>query len=250
MEKKQVKARAMVFAAGLGTRLRPYTNDRPKALVEVGGMTLLEIQLRRLKAFGIREVVVNVHHFAELVEAELVRLKALELDIMVSDERAMLLETGGGLKRAADMLGRDLPILVANVDVLTDLDIYLLAEKLDASNALAVLAVRERETSRYLVWDDAMRLRGWLNKQTGEKRGIVLEGDVPLAFSGVQILQPAFLDLLRQEGKFSIIDTYLDLCKEHLIKGLRHDDDLWMDVGKPAQLELANALRLEQRLLI
>lgn len=239
----------MVFAAGLGTRLRPYTNDRPKALVEVGGMSLLEIQLRRLMRFGVEEVVVNAHHFAELVETELDSLRHLGMEIKVSDERGMLLETGGGLKKAGELLGRDKPILIANVDVLTDLNLRDMESRLEESGALAVMAVRQRETSRYLVWGKDLRLKGWMNKKTGETRGNVEAEDLQLAFSGVHMIRPEFLDLIRQEGKFSIIDTYLDLAQSQLILGHRHDEDLWMDVGKPDQLEEANRSQIEKKLL-
>ncbi len=284
----------MIFAAGLGTRLRPLTNDRPKALVEIRGMSLLEIQLRRLQAFGAEQVVVNIHHFAELMEERIEGLrKRLGMDIVISDERGLLLETGGGLKKAAELLLREpsshspssekpssekassekpssemgtispigadsgqratptsesksSPILVVNVDVLTNLDYGRLLSHHRESNSLATLALRQRETSRYLVWDDQLGLRGWVHKGTGEVRGMLNSAEEiavndwqTLAFSGIQIISPEIFGLIRQEGKFSIIDTYLDLADTGRIHGYPHDGDLWLDVGKPETLARA-----------
>ena len=233
---------AMVFAAGLGTRLRPHTNDKPKALVTVNDMTLLEIQIRRLAAFGVERIVVNVHHFADLVEAELERLRDTGLELVVSDERVELLETGGGLRKAAPLLAGHGPFYVVNVDVLTTLDLQALAREMERTDALAVLAVRSRPTSRYLIWDRDQRLCGWKHTGTGEVKGQAPEGSEPLAFSGVQLLREEFLDLIEEEGRFSIIDTYLRLAPTQRIQGYPHDEDLWMDVGKAAVLPEAEKL--------
>lgn len=237
-----MKMKAMLFAAGLGTRLRPLTNDRPKALVEVNGKSLLEIQLRRLHAFGISEVVVNVHHYADMVIAHLEAIDLPGLNIQVSDERDALLETGGGLKKAGPQLAGSDPVLICNVDVLTNLDLGQMLRHFLASGALALMAVRKRETSRYLMWDESLRLMGWKNQKTGETKGSVSPSCIPLAFSGIHIISPDFISLIKQKGKFSIIDSYLNLCKEHLILGYPHDSDLWLDVGKPAALKQAASL--------
>jgi len=242
--------KAMVFAAGLGTRLRPLTDDRPKALVEVNGMSLLEIQLRRLKAFGISTVVINIHHFADLMVSRIQALqKSLEMELLVSDERDAVLETGGGLLKAAPLLAGSEPILIVNVDVLTNLNYGLLQDTFQKQQALAVLAIRNRPTSRYLVWDSSLRLRGWKNMHTGEVKGNLKTTDQleamgwqALAFSGIQIISPKFISLMTQRGKFSIIDPYLSLAGDHLIRGYQHDEDVWLDVGKPETLAQATAV--------
>ncbi len=240
--------KAMIFAAGLGTRLRPLTNDRPKALVEIDGMSLLEIQLRKLKAFGVEQVVVNIYHFAELMEERVkVLRKRLGIEIVVSDERELLLETGGGLKKAAKLLiGNFSPILLVNVDIISNLNYDLLLSHHLESKSLATLALRQRQTSRYLVWDNRLQLRGWVHQGTGKVRGmlnsyeeIAVNGWQILAFSGIQIISPEMVPLIRQEGMFSIIDTFLDLASTERIRGYRHDDDLWLDVGKPETLARA-----------
>lgn len=248
--------KAMIFAAGLGTRLRPLTNDRPKALVEVNGMSLLEIQLRRLKAFGIDQVVVNIHHFAELMEQRIEELqKRLGLDIVVSDERGLLLETGGGLQKAEPLLAGDEPTLVVNVDVVTNIDFKNLLDRFHSSNALALLALRQRPTSRYLVWDQGLRLKGWVHQGTGEVKGLLSsqeeieeKGWLKLAFSGIHLISPELFPLIKQTGKFSIIDTYLDLVDTGRIQGYQHDNDIWLDVGKPETLKQAKDI-LHQVLL-
>lgn len=242
--------KAMIFAAGLGTRLRPLTNDRPKALVEVNGMSLLEIQLRRLKASGIDQVVVNIHHFAELMEQRIEELrKRLGLDIVISDERGLLLETGGGLQKAEPLLAGDEPILVVNVDVITNIDFQKLLDQFHSTNALSILALRQRPTSRYLVWDQALRLKGWVHKGTGEVKGllnsqeeITVNGWHTLAFSGIHLISPELFPLIKQTGKFSIIDTYLDLASTGRIQGYQHDEDIWLDVGKPETLKQAKEI--------
>ncbi len=240
---------AMIFAAGLGTRLRPYTNDRPKALVEVGGMTLLEIQVRRLAHYGVQKIVVNIHHFAELMEREVEKLRGIGPELVISDERNELLETGGGLLKAKELLQGDGPILVVNVDILTDLDYGLLSAQMARTNALAVLAVRNRETSRYLIWNAAHRLVGWRNQKTGEIRGEHPSEASLLAFSGIQLLHPHFLDLITETGKFSIIDTYLRLAPDHPIYAVPHDDSHWLDVGKPHNLDFAREHAWEKMVL-
>ncbi|MEL6972512.1 MAG: sugar phosphate nucleotidyltransferase [Bacteroidota bacterium] len=161
--------KAMVFAAGLGTRLRPYTNDRPKALVEVQGKTLLEIVLLRLKSFGVKEVVVNVHHYADMVVRFLNEHEHFGLKIVISDERDMLLDTGGGLLKAKKYL-EDAPFLIHNVDILSDFDLEELFNQHRRDPCLTTLAVRQRKTSRYLEFDRYGRLCGWINKKTGERK--------------------------------------------------------------------------------
>jgi NDP-sugar pyrophosphorylase family protein len=234
--------KAMIFAAGLGTRLRPLTNDRPKAMVEVEGKPLLQIQMERLKALGFTQIVVNVHHFADLVIDFLKGKDNFGLKISISDERELLLDTGGGLSRARPQLSDHEPFFVCNVDVLTDLDPAEMLAAHEKSGALATLAVRDRKTSRYLLFDEEMRLCGWRNEKTGEVRGNPPSDAVPLAFSGIHVISPAIFPLIRQTGVFSIIDVYLDLMGQHKLFGFRHDEGIWMDVGKPPELKAASGI--------
>lgn len=234
--------KAMIFAAGLGTRLRPLTNDRPKAMVKVEGKPLLQIQIERLKALGFTEIVVNVHHFADLVIDFLKEKDHFGLKIHISDERDHLLDTGGGLSRARPQLEGKEPFFLCNVDVLTDLNPAEMLQAHQESGALATLAVRDRKTSRYLLFDQEMRLSGWRNQKTGEEKGNPPSDAIPLAFSGIHVISPAIFPLIRQTGAFSIIDVYLDLMGQQKLGGFRHDDGIWMDVGKPPELEAASGI--------
>lgn len=231
--------KAMIFAAGLGTRLRPLTNDRPKAMVEVDGMPLLEFQIRRLKSLGFTELVVNVHHYADMIIDFLAANDHFGLTIHISDERGLLLETGGGLWAARPYLEHGGPFYVCNVDVITDLDPQALARVHADAGAIATLAVRDRSTSRYLLFDEAMQMRGWKNMKTGEVKGAPAESVQPLAFSGLHVIDPQIFSLVDREGAFSIIEVYLELMEEHHIMGHRHDASVWMDVGKPPELAAA-----------
>lgn len=229
----------MIFAAGLGTRLRPLTNDRPKAMVEVNGRTLLEMNIRKLVQFGFTDIVVNVHHFADMV-IDFLESNDFGANILISDERDELLETGGGLQKAVQLLEGD-DFLVHNVDILTDLDLNALYNFHKRHNALATLATRQRSTSRYLLFDENHVLHGWTNVKAGvvrQKRAT--ESDLFFrAFSGIHVISPEIFSLFTRKGKFSIIDTYLDCAKTHLIQEFPHDDDNWLDVGKHESLREA-----------
>ena len=232
--------KAMVFAAGLGTRLRPLTNDKPKALVELGGMPLLEIAIRRLKHFGCKEIIVNVHHFAGLIIDFLEEKKHFGIQIEISDERDLLLDTGGGLKKAAWFFDDGNPFLVCNADILTNLDLKSFYENHLKQDALATLAIRNRDTSRYLLFDEnTFELNGWKNIKTGEVKWcrVQREGIVNRAFSGIHVIDPKLFSLMPDESVFSIIDVYLSSAREHRIVGFPHDDTIWLDVGKPEALE-------------
>lgn len=233
----------MIFAAGLGTRLRPLTNDRPKALVEVYGKPLLEWVILKLRKNGIKEIVVNVHHFADKIEAFLEEKENFEIDIQISDEREFLLETGGGLKYAKDLLKGDEPILIHNADIISDLDLQSFIEFHKQQKALASLAVSNRNTSRYLHFDEENLLTGWENIKTTEVRPARNpSGEIRrLAFSGIHLINPEFLDLIIEEGKFSIIEVYLRLASRKNIIGYQHKSTNWFDVGKPENLPLAEA---------
>ena len=232
--------KAMIFAAGMGTRLLPLTRHKPKALVEVNGKPLLQHLIERLKRFGIHEIIVNVHHHSDQVLQFLALNNNFGIHIAVSDETEQLLDTGGGLKKAAWFFNDGNPFILHNVDVITDLDLGEMYTFHRDSRALATVAVRTRETSRYLLFDGEMRLGGWENVQTGDafiiEKGTELQR---LAFSGVHVIDPAFLSMISETGRFSIIDTYLRLAGSQIIKGFLHDDTDWIDVGKTADLKRA-----------
>jgi len=242
--------KAMVFAAGLGTRLRPLTNDRPKALVTIAGRTLLEITLSRLRTFGVREVILNVHHFADQVVAYLAANQNFGMRIEVSREE-VLLDTGGGLKKVACFFPEsganaaepfvdriDEPFLIHNVDVLSSIDLARVAQFHTQHNALATLAVAERPTSRPLLFDANGQLHG---------RGTASDSDSmhhhaaqpfsPLAFAGIHVVSPRIFAKLEEEGTFSIIDAYVRLAKRgEAVLGFRADGSYWRDLGRPDDL--------------
>jgi NDP-sugar pyrophosphorylase family protein len=229
--------KAMIFAAGLGTRLRPYTNDRPKALVEINGVPLLEIAIQRLTAGGIEEIIVNVHHFASQIEAFLQEKRYFGIRIELSDEREQLLDTGGGLKKAAGFFDDDQPFFAYNADILTTLDLRAMYAAHQASDALATLAVRTRDSPRAFLFDDAGRLSGWRNLATQAERivrpAVALH---PMAFSGIHVINPGLFRHMPDKAVFSIVDVYLDVASREPIMAYPHDQDLWIDVGKPGAL--------------
>ena len=236
----------MIFAAGLGTRLRPLTNDRPKALVEVGGMPLLEITIRRLKHYGCTEIVINVHHFAEKIIAFLKEKNNFGIIIHISDERDWLLETGGGLKKAISFFTDNEPFLVCNADILTDLDLRKMYDAHCESKAIATVAVRNRETSRYLVFNKKQELVGWRNVKTEEvKWSKKTREDLTknLAFSGIHVISPAFFDYFpKREKAFSIIPVYLKAAKKERVLAYPHNETIWLDVGKLPALKEAEKI--------
>lgn len=234
--------KAMIFAAGMGTRLKPITDTLPKALVPVCGKPLIEHVVRRLKSAGIDEAVVNVHHFADKVEAWVAGQDLM--DISISDERAMLLETGGAVLHARPYLEGCGHFLIHNVDILSDVDLKWLMGQVQP-DALATLLVSERKSSRYLLFDpDTMRLVGWKNENTGEVRpagaGIVESECLKLAFSGIHIMSDKVFDAM--EGypeRFPVMDFYLDKCLSYEIYGVKAEGMNLIDVGKLDTLELA-----------
>lgn len=231
--------KAMIFAAGLGTRLQNETLAKPKALVEVGGKPLLQRAIEKLKNEGITEIVINVHHFSELV-ISFIKENDFEIPIHISDETEKLLDTGGGLKKAAHYFKGTEPILIYNVDIISNLDLNLLLLDHLKSGALVTLAVRNRETQRYFKFDSEMNLAGWINKKTGETKVSVPEKydkSAAMAYSGFHIIHPEIFSMMPETDRFSVTDFYLELAKTHLIKGFIDNSDLWMDVGKPEQLE-------------
>lgn len=239
---KSFSVKAILFAAGLGTRLQEYTQNKPKALVELAGKPLLLHAVEHLINFGITDITINVFHFAEQIIDFVRENRSFGIDIHFSDERDQLLDTGGGLKKAAPFLKGQEPILIYNVDVISKLDLNTLLNYHQEQKALATLVVRSRKTNRYLMFDDKQQLVGWKNFSTGETR--ISRADSfalahPLAFSGIHIVDPKLLDLITEESKFPIMDLYLRLAKNHSIKGFIDESDLWMDLGKPDQLMVA-----------
>lgn len=224
---------AMVFAAGLGTRLYPLTQDRPKALVEINGRTLLETVIQRITEAGIRDIVVNVHHFSDLMK-EYIASHSFDADIRISDETDFLLDTAGGLKFAEPLLQNSDHILLHNVDILSNIDLKSLIDNHLQNDAMATLAVRSRKTSRYLLFDKTtMRLCGWKNVSTGEKRVELPMGEeLPLGFSGIHVVSRDIFNHIPAGEKLSMTPLYLDLASKYLIQGYLHQDDEWMDVGK------------------
>jgi mannose-1-phosphate guanylyltransferase len=236
--------KAMILAAGLGTRLRPLTNDRPKALMEVAGRTLLEITLARLGAFGVRDVIVNVHHVADLVVDYLKSHNNFGMHIEISREEE-LLDTGGGLKKAGWFLrnaeGRDEPFLLHNVDVISTIDLSRMVKAHLEKRALATLATQGRETARFLLFNEELELCGRKAGRDKEPEIVRLSGDLqPLAFSGIHVISPRLLDKISEDGVFSIIASYLRLAGEgERIQGFRADEYYWRDLGKLKDLEQA-----------
>lgn len=229
----------MIFAAGLGTRLRPFTDHHPKALALVNGKPLLQRNIEYLKRTGIRDIVVNVHHFADQIVDFIRAHDGFGCDVHISHEMDAPLETGGGLMKAAWYFEeQSLPFVVINADILTNLDLPAMYAAHQHRRPLATLAVTGRQSSRCLLFDHQMQLTGWRNNTTGdEKIARIAEGDpVALAFSAIHVIDPRMLGMVRESGRFSIIDTYLDQAKDQVILGYRHDGDLIIDVGKPSSI--------------
>ena len=233
---------AMIFAAGLGTRLYPLTKDIPKALAPVGHTTLLENAVRFLQGQGFDRMVINAHHFAEKLEAAVEELQGrVEAELLVSHEET-LLDTAGGLKKAEPLFHAGQPVLLYNVDVVTDLNLRKMWSLMRRENADVVLAVRQRNTSRYLLFDSENRLAGWRNVETGEEklsargRGVYLS---PLAFSGIHIVGPDIFHYLREE-KESLVPFYLRVADSYKILAYNHSQTAWFDCGKPPTLEAAS----------
>jgi len=232
---------AMIYAAGLGTRLYPITESKPKALVEVKGKPLLWYAIQNVMAAGATNIVINVHHFANQVIECVATLSYKDVTFHISDETDELLETGGGLLKAAPLFIPDLPILIYNADVLTNCNMQSIRDIHLKSNAMATLMVQNRQTSRYFLFDDENRLSGWENKAKNEEI-IVRDGATlhSLAFNGIHMVNYAILDLLGPIRKFSITNGYLELAADHQILGWDTWQGQWFDVGTIEKLETAN----------
>jgi NDP-sugar pyrophosphorylase family protein len=236
--------RAMILAAGLGTRLRPLTDDRPKALVEVAGRTLLEIALTRLRDAGVHDVIINTHHFAAMMAAYLKANQNFGMNIEISHEE-VLLDTGGGLKKAAhfflnDSANADAPFLLHNVDVISTIDLGRMVQFHTNQQALATLAVQDRKTSRYLLLDDRSVFCGRRSNDSSPEIVRPTEQTHALAFCGIHVISPRLLNMVSEEGTFSIITTYLRLAAlGEKIVGFRADEYQWRDLGKPESIAQA-----------
>lgn len=237
--------KALIFAAGLGTRLMEHTSDKPKALVQLAGKPLLQHAIEKMASHGITDITVNVFHFADQVITFLESHPFPGVQVRISDEREALLDTGGGLKKAAAFLSGDEPVLLYNVDVISNLDLNLLEKTHRLSGALVTLVVRQRNTSRYMMFDASMQLAGWKNFSNGEtkiSRPDTFDQALPYAFSGIQILQPELFSLITEQGKFPIMDLYLRLAQTERILGYLDHSTIWMDLGKPDQLRMAEEM--------
>lgn len=240
----------MIFAAGLGTRLKPLTDNLPKALIPIAGKPLLEHVILKLKASGFDEIIVNVHHFPDQIIDFLKANDNFGIRIEVSDERDLLLDTGGGIRKAAWFFDDGNPFLVHNVDILSNVDLKALYNQHLRTNSLATLVVSLRDTFRYLLFDDNLRLNGWINEKTGETKPSNLkkiELYNKLAFAGIQVLSPSVFELMEPlEPKFPIMDFYLSNAKTQTISGFVPENFKMMDVGKLDVLDEAEKFVMAQ----
>ncbi|MDP4150469.1 MAG: NTP transferase domain-containing protein [Bacteroidota bacterium] len=252
--------RAMILAAGLGTRFKPWTDQHPKALAPVNGKSLLQRNVEYLQRYGIRDLIVNVHHFADQIIAAIRANNGWGSEISISDESDEVLETGGGLKKAAGWLGKGPAFLLMNVDILTDLDLFAMANDHFRHQPLATLAVSERVSSRYFLFNEDQELCGWRNTKTGEEKLSLHRASVPRAsanrapatgasatlipkaFSGIHLIDPAIFPLMHRQGKFSMVDVYLDLASSQRIRGFDPGPYKLIDVGKPEAVAVAESL--------
>jgi NDP-sugar pyrophosphorylase family protein len=234
--------KAMLLAAGRGTRLKSLTAEAPKALVEIGGVSLLERAVNLLRRHGVEEIIVNVHHFAGMIEGFLEERANFGMPITLSDERGKLLDTGGGLKKAAWFFEGDKPFFIYNVDVLTDLDLGRMYRAHLESGGLATLAVRRRQTGRQFLFDPQGRLAGWRNRSSGETRwcAAAVEDAREWAFSGIQVLNPDIFRYFPTEEAFSLVELYLRAGDR--VRAYAHDETAWMDAGKWEEREEAERL--------
>lgn len=239
MKLKNIKA--MLFAAGLGTRLKSFTENAPKALLPINGKPLLQRNIEYLKFYGVQEIIVNVHHFADQIESFLSQNNHFDIKIHISDERNQLLETGGGLLKAKDLLGNQ-AFLVMNSDILTDLPLDKLVEFHQQHKPLISLAVSDRKSTRKLLFDENHQLCGWKDLRNGESIIHNPNFSQALAFSGIHVIEPHFFEVNPLAGKFSIMKSYMELMKDHEIYGFDHTGSKFLDVGKPEAISLAEKL--------
>lgn len=225
--------KAMIFAAGLGTRLAPFTKDRPKAMVEVAGKPMLQMQIERLRDFGFNYIVINVHHFSEQI-ISFIKANDFGVEIKISDESGLLLDTGGGLKNAKKFFKKDDIFLLHNVDIFSDIDLKHFYESHEYSGNLVSLAVKHRKSTNYLLFDDNKTLCGWKSYKT---KSMIISSERPyydeMAFSGIYMFNYEIFDFLKKEGAFPIIPELLEISKTQSIGAWVHDDNFMLDLGKP-----------------
>lgn len=235
--------KAIIFSAGLGTRFKPWTDKHPKALALVNGKSLLQRNIEYLQQHSIKDIVVNVHHFADQIIEAIERNNGWGSTITISDETNEVLETGGGLLKAESFLKTNEPFLSINVDILTNLNIHNLLAYHKQYNPLITLAVTDRITSRYLLFNNHHQLCGWRNTKTNEEKISIPQPNlIQKAYSGITIFNPSIFSLIKHEGKFSLLEVYLDLCKTHAILGYDHSKDVLIDVGKTESVKIAESL--------
>ncbi len=237
--------KAMILAAGLGTRLKPFTDKHPKALAIVNGKTLLQRNVEYLQSYGVKDVVVNVHHFAAQIINKIEKNIGWGSNISISDETNEVLETGGGLLKAKPFLKDSDNFVLMNVDILTDLNLNAIIQQQQNAESLATLAVTERSTSRYFLFNNENELCGWRNVNTGEEK--ISKESIEYnqkAFSGIHIISNKIFDKITHTGKFSMVDVYLSLAKDNNIKCFDHSDSKFIDVGKPESIAKAEGLFL------
>jgi NDP-sugar pyrophosphorylase family protein len=234
--------KAMIFAAGLGTRFKPWTDKHPKALAVINGKSLLQRNIEYLQQYNITDVVVNVHHFAEQIKEAVTLNKGWGSNVVFSEETDVVLETGGGLLKAKDLLGKDTFVSI-NSDILTNLDLGKMIDFHQERKPMITIAITNRSTSRYFLFDENKRLCGWRNNKTGEEKiSMRKPGLKEKAYSTVAIFEPAVFDLIPFTGKFSLVDVYLALAPDHLLLGYDHSGDKLIDVGKPESVATAEGL--------
>ncbi len=243
--------KSMIFAAGLGSRLKPLTDTMPKALVPVAGKPLLAHVVEKLKRAGSREIIINVYHFADQIIEYVRSQNNFGIRIVISDERGELLETGGGLKKAAHFFDDGKPFLIHNVDILSNIDLPALYQQHIANHSLATLVVSPRNTTRHLLFDQSYNLKGWLNENTNELRPAGFthpENYHKLAFAGIQVVSPEIFELLEmRSGAFPIVDFYLSISATHKVHGLVPDGFEMIDVGKYEVLDEAERFIAQQQ---
>ncbi len=242
----EVPKTAMILAAGLGTRLKPWTDKHPKALAIVNGKCLLQRNIEYLQQYGITNIVVNVHHFATQIIEVIKQNNGWGSNVTISDETNEVLETGGGLLKAKPFLENSESFFLLNCDILTNLNLNNFYIHHLQNKAIATVAVAQRESSRNLLFNQNIELIGWRNNTTGEEKipisKLSKNNILPYAFSGVHILDTTIFNNIPFSGKFSIIDLYLHLCQNHIVKGYNHTNDLVLDVGKPEAIAEAEQL--------
>ena len=228
----------MILAAGLGTRLKPFTDHHPKALAVVNDKTILQRNIEYLASFGIKDIIINVHHFAEQVIFFVEKNNGFGSNISFSDERDEVLETGGGIKKAARFFEKqNEPFVVMNVDVLTDMNLDAMISLHQTKSPMATLAVSSRQTSRYFLFDESNLLCGWKNVKTREQKISRKSSKyIEKAFSGIHVISPEIFSLIKSEGKFSMVDVYLELAKTQAIQAFDHTGSKFIDVGKPESI--------------